>query len=277
MSFVAAAIGVGGSLLGGLIGAGASESAASQQAAAAMRGQDISKGMFDTVQGNEKPFLQAGQGAVGNLNYLLGIGGTPGDTSSGGPASVAPGAGGGYGSLNSPFTSDTFKSMSPAYQFQLQQGGQGVLNQNASAQGAESGAALKDLMSFNQGLAGTSFNNAFNQYQTQNNNIFGRLNSIATLGSNAGSNSATGASTFANGISNSAQNVGTALAGGTVGAANALTGGLQSAVPWLQSGAGGNPNANPNSYQNTAGQNVYTGISQNGGLGGGIGNMVADF
>ena len=67
------------------------------------------------------------------------------------------------------------------------------------------------------------------------------------MGSNAGSNSATGASTFANGISNSAQNVGTALAGGQVGVANAASGAINSAVPWLQAGfnSGGEQIYNP--------------------------------
>ena len=123
--------------------------------------------------------------------------------------------------------------MSPAYQFQSQQGAQGTLNQAAPSQGAESGAALSALQSYNQQFANTSFNNAFEQYQTQQNNIFGRLSQLATLGSNAGSNQATGASSFGNSVGNTFAGIGAAQAGGTVGAANAITGGLQGAAPFM--------------------------------------------
>ena len=180
--------------------------------------------MFNTEQSNEYPFIQGGAQAQGQLNYLLGQGGQT-DPRTGQPITSSAG---GYGSLNTPFNMDTFKSLTPQYGFNLQQGAQGTLNQDSNAQGAESGAALKDLMSFNQNYANNSFNSAFGNYQTQQNNIFNRLNSIATLGSNAGSNSATGASTFAQGIGNTASSIGASQAAGTIGAANSITGGLQS-------------------------------------------------
>ena len=251
MSFLAVAVGVGGAVLGGAIAAGGAESAAQTQANAALNAQNISQGMFNTQMTNQAPFRQAGYGAINQLNYLMGTGQQSDYNGPGGqPFSSSAG---GFGSLNAPFNAQTFKSMSPQYQFNLQQGGQGVLNQDASSLGAESPAALKDLMSFNQGYANNSYNSAFANYQTQQNNIFSRLNSIAGLGQAAASNQATGASSFANSIGNSAQNVGTTLAGGTVGAANALSGGVQSAVPWLQSGAGGsditfNPSAALNDW-----------------------------
>ena len=183
MSFVTAAIiGGGAALLGGIIQGQAAKSAASTQANASQQATNAQLGMFNQIQGNERPFINAGQGAQSQLNYLLGIG-KPGSTGTAGSSTA-----GGYGELNQPFNTSTWKSLSPAYQFQLQQGTQGVLNQSAGAQGAESGAALKDLMGYNQGMANTSFNNAFNMYQQQQNNVFSRLNQIATLGSNAGSN-----------------------------------------------------------------------------------------
>jgi hypothetical protein len=179
--------------------------------------------MFNTEQNNEAPFIQAGGQAQGQLNYLLGTGPqtNPDGTAISNPA-------GGYGSLNTPFNAANFKSQSPQYQFNLQQGAQGTLNQDSNAQGAESGAALKDLMSFNQGYANNSYNSAFANYQTQQNNIFNRLNSIATLGSNAGSNSATGASAFSGQIGNTLGSIGASQASGTIGSANALTGALNS-------------------------------------------------
>jgi hypothetical protein len=248
------AVGVGGaSLLGGIFGASASEQAAQQQAQAAEQAQQISEQEFQTITGQESPFIQSGYGSLGQLNYLLGNG-TPGTAAQpgvgmlGGNGSskafqgTAPVASssqaGSFGSLLSPFNVSNWQQLSPAYNFQMQQGQQNVLNSDAAGQGSLSGAALKDLTNYNQGLANTSFNNAFNQYQTQQGNIFSRLSGIAQLGQAAATNTGQQGTALAGQAGQAAQNIGTALAGGTVGAANAITGGLSSAAPWLAYGGG---------------------------------------
>jgi hypothetical protein len=124
---------------------------------------------------------------------------------------------GGYGSLVQPFTADTFHQYSPAYQFQLQQGQQGVLSGDASSRGALSGSAYKDLMDYNQNLANTSFNNAFNQYQTQQNNTYNRLFQLANLGQNAAANTGQQGTALTGQIGQALTNIGTAQAGGAVG------------------------------------------------------------
>lgn len=213
----------GASLVGGLLSSGAASEASRQQVAMEQQALQQQKSMFNTEQSNEAPYMGAGANAAGQLNYLMGSG--PQTNPDGTPISNAAG---GYGSLNKPFDMNDFKTQTPQYQFNLQQGGQGTLNQDSNAQGAESGAAMKDLMSFNQGFANNSYNSAFANYNTQQNNIFNRLNSIATLGSNAGSNSATGASAFSGQIGNTLGSIGASQAAGTIGSANAITGGLQS-------------------------------------------------
>lgn len=247
MSWVAVAVG-GASLLGGILGSNASSKAADQQAAAAANAQNISEREFNTITGQESPFMQSGYGAQGQLNYLLGIGtpGTQGVQSVGGSSQgVAPTAssspGGGYGSLLQPFNLSDWQQMSPAYNFQKQQGMQGVLNGDAAGQGSLSGSAQKDLINYNQGLANTSFNNAFNQYQTQQGNIFSRLSGIAQLGQASAANTGQQGTALAGQAAQSATNIGTAQAGGTIGSANAITGGLSSAAPWLAYGGGGSP------------------------------------
>lgn len=250
MSWVAVVGGVG-SIVGGLFGASASEDAAQQQAQAAINAQNISEREFNTITGQEQPFMQSGVGAQGQLNYLLGIG-TPGTAASGGNGTIgtvqgtAPTASsspaGGYGSLLTPFNLSNWQQLSPAYNFQSQQGRQGVLNADAAGQGALSGSAMKDLIDYNQNLANTSFNNAFNQYQTQQGNIFQRLSGIAQLGQAAAANTGQQGTALAGQAGQAAQNVGTALAGGTIGAANSITGALNSAPAWLAYGGGSNSN-----------------------------------
>jgi len=237
--------GVGGALISG----SAAQSAASTQAGAAENAQQISANEFNTITGQEQPFMNAGYGALSALNQGMGIG-------TNNPTAQAQGVG--FGSLSQPFTAQNFQQLSPAYQFQLQQGQQGVLNTDSSGQGALSGASQKDLIGYNQGMANTSFNNAFNQYQTQQGNIYSRLSNIANLGQNAASNTGQQGTALAGQQAQSAQNIGTALAGGQVGAANAYSGGISSLGSYLGAYGAGGPNSDPNYYNsNPSGGPTY--------------------
>lgn len=214
--------------------------------------------------------MQAGYGAQSQLNYLLGVG-TPG--AAGGGSGTTPGTAtsstaGGYGSLLQPFTAQYMQQYSPAYQFQLQQGQQGVLNSDATGQGALSGAALKDLTAYNQNYANTAYNNAFNQYQTQLGNTYSRLSSVAQLGQNAAANTGQQGTALAGSAAQSATNIGTAQAGGTVGAANAIAGGLSNAsLPWLAYGSGGSGGGftanDPGVFGASAANNQYANLAAN--------------
>lgn len=229
------------------IGAYGASTAAGDQSQAAANAQAISQNQFNTINGQEQPYNQSGMGALGQLNYLLGQG-TPGSATAGGAPTASSSTGGNYGSLVAPFTMQNFQQLSPAYNFQLQQGQQNVLNSDAAGQGSLSGSALKDLTNYNQSAANTSFNNAFNQYQTQQGNIFSRLSGIANLGQSAASQTAQSGTALAGQAAQSATNIGTAQAGGAVGTANAISGGLSSAaLPWLLNG-GGSQSFTPDSY-----------------------------
>jgi hypothetical protein len=175
-----------------------------------------------------------GIGPGGGISQLI-----PGGGGGAAPAGGAQGTGLGYGSLLQPFTQSNWQQLSPAYNFTLQQGRQGVLNADAAGQGSLSGAALKDLTNYNQSAALGSFNDAFNMYQTQQGNIFDRLAGITQLGQAAAANTGQQGTALAGNIAQSVTNAGTASAAGTVGAANAISGGLTSAIPWLYGSAGG--------------------------------------
>lgn len=186
-------------------------------------------------------WLNTGMGA-NNMRIPIGepTSGVPGGTTGGGMPTANRSAAGGYGSLLTPFTAENFKQLSPAYQFQLQQGQQGVMNASEGSQGSLSGSAMKDLIDYNQGLASTSFNNAFNQYQTQQGNIYSRLSDIANRGQNAAANTGQQGSALAGQVAQSVTNAGSAQAAGQIGSANAWSGaiGNLSSLPYLMSGGG---------------------------------------
>ena len=225
---------VAGAVLGGgLISAYGANRAASTQAGAQTQAANTQFQMFNTINGQEQPFIQAGSAATNQLNNLLGIGGNKN----------APG----YGSLTSQFTpADFLANQDPGYQFQLQQGGQAIRNADTPGVGALSGAALKDLMSFNQGLASTSYQNAFNRFQTQQQNIYSRLQGIASLGQNAASNVGNQGTALAGNAGSAQAAAGTSIAAGQVAGANALG---NSSVPLAYLLAGNGSNNSNADYQ----------------------------
>ena len=236
--------GVAAALVGAaVVGAGASAYSSHQQSKAANNATNQQEGMYDQTVGNEAPYRDIGVGAAGKLSDLLGTSGNTGAT--------------GYDSLTQPFTAqDYLNNQDPGYQFQLQQGQQALQNSQAADGGVLSGAALKGLINYNQGVASTGYQNAWNRWNTQQSNTYSRLGSLAQLGESAASNQASGASTFAGGISNTITGAGNAQASGTVGAANAVSNGATNLAGYYYlNGSGSAPpvtnGSNPNGFNGT--------------------------
>jgi hypothetical protein len=207
--------------------------AANKQASAQTNAANQQYQMFNTINQQEQPFIQAGQGALGQINAGLQSG----------------------GQFNSNFTAqDYLNNQDPGYQFQLQTGGQAIRNADTPTQGALSGSALKDLMGFNQGMAATGYQNAFNRYQTNTNNIFQRLQGIATLGQNAATQTGSQGVQLAGNAGAATAAAGASSAAGIVGATNAIG---NSSVPlgYLMN----QQNSNNNAAANTATDGQYAG------------------
>jgi hypothetical protein len=186
------------------VGAIGSVVASGKQASGQEQAANTQAGMFNTIVGQEQPFMQAGYGATTALTGQYGTAGAPG---------------------NAPFTQqDYLANQDPGYQFQLQTGGQALRNADTPGVGSLSGQSLKDLMTFNQGTAATGYQNAFNRYQTQNNNVFARLSGLAGLGQNAASNTGTAGTQLGTGIAQAQAGAAASQAGGIIGAGNAASG-----------------------------------------------------
>lgn len=162
-----------------------------------------------------------------------------------------------YGSFTKPFdVNEFYKYQDPGYWWRLQQGQQAVQNGAAAKDGALSGAALKDLMGYNQDMASTEYGNAFNRYQTTQGNIFSRLSSLAGLGQNAAAGVGNQGVQLAGQAGQALQNAGTAAGGGIVGAGNALAGGATNYGAYRYATGGPTGISNPttgiaDNYQNT--------------------------
>ncbi len=177
----------------------------------------------------------------------------PGVNASSAAPMGASGAPGSAGWLNHVFNAgDLNANLAPNYQFQLGQGLGEITNQNAAAGGAIGGNALSGLQSYAQNYAGNAYQQAFQNYTSQQGNIYGRLGSLAQLGQASATGSASGAPLFAQGMSNTITGAGNALAAGQVGTANALGGGASNiANSYLLSNLYQNQGGGGSSYLNT--------------------------
>lgn len=188
-----------GSLIGGIIGGvgsiiGGSKQASAEKAAANKAAETARLG-FDYLKGSPlaTEYLPAGGRANAAQADLLGIGGDP-------------------AAADNAFA--RFRD-STGYDFQMKQG-QDAIASSAAARGTlNSGATLKALMKYGQGLGG----NAFQQYLS---NLGGLaqsgLSAGASIGGAGSQAGATGAGAIANGYGNAAATKG-AMYGNAFGAA----------------------------------------------------------
>jgi hypothetical protein len=224
----------GAIVVGGVVSAVGSNMAAGQQASATKQAAQTQADMFNTITGQEQPFMTAGVGATNRLTDLLGTSGNTGAAD--------------YGSLTKPFTAaDYLNNQDPGYDFQLKTGAQATRNADTPGVGSLSGAALKDLTTFNQGMAATGYQNAFNRYQTQQNNTYARLSGVAGLGQNAASNTGTAGTSLGTGIAQAQAAGGAATAAGTLGATGSIAGSANSlaGLMYLNGGSGTSSTATP--------------------------------
>lgn len=196
MTWVTAALIVGGtSLVSGYMGSKAAKDAAGMQVEGTRYAADIQKEMFDILNEQQKPYREAGYGALTRINELL------------------PG-------LTKPVSREEILGL-PGYQFAIEQG-TGAARQNVNVGGGGSNvdrAAQKFATDY-------TLSTAMPQVIAQRQNIYNTLAGIAGIGQTAqGQTTTLGQNTAAN-MGQLAVGGANAAAAGTVGAANAWSGSL---------------------------------------------------
>lgn len=205
---VTALVAGGATIAGGLISAKAASDAAGHQVAAANHATDTQLQMFNTINDQGAPYRQAGQNALSTIT-----------------------------SMQPQFThsfdaSDLKSNLAPNYQFQLDQGLGAVKNAGNMQTGLLSGNSLRAVNDYAQNYAGGAYQQAFNNYNAQQTNIFNRLSNVAGLGQTQNQTTAQAGTTAAGNAGNAIIGGGAAQAAGSVGTANALSGGLTNAASW---------------------------------------------
>lgn len=224
---------VASAVIGGissLFGAGASAYGASQQASAAGNAAQVQQNMFNQTQHNLKPFIEGGQTEFSNLLNAI-------------------------PELSKPFN-PTMQDLAatPGYQFVLGQGLRATQNGSAAQGLGRSGPALAGAANYAEGLAGTTYQQQFQNYLAQNQQRYNMLAGPASLGEQAAAGQGGISAQVGQNIGNSIIGQGNAIAGGAVGVANSLQGGA-------------------NNYLQYALMQSLLANQQNGGIGGGGGSI----
>lgn len=214
MSWAAVAVGVGGAVVGGV----ASNSAAKKQAGAADQAGQISQDQYEQTRTDLMPYQDAGQVTLKELMLRMGI-----LNERSGMNYNEQQASPNFGQLTDEFGLDDFEK-SPAYQFNLDQGMEAINKSAAAKQKYYAPATLQDIGKYAQGLASNEFQNAFNNNNTNENNLFSRLSGIANSGQNAAAQVGTFGSQAAGQAGEAAMGAGNAQAAGIMGGANAIAG-----------------------------------------------------
>lgn len=201
---IGALVGAGASLLGGLFGGSSAKKAAQAQADAMREAARMQQEMYYQTRDDLSPWRHLGSDAVEAIGGELGL---------------VPG-------LASNFQT------TPGYQFQVQEGERGVVNNLAALGMRDSGAALKELEKFRQGLAAQEYGN-----------YFARLMGLSGAGQNAAAQTGSLGAQAAAGAGMHTANAGSALGAGVMGSTNMLLGGLGGAANFFgqMQGAGGSP------------------------------------
>jgi len=193
-----------------LYGANAAQQAGSAQAAAASRAADLQYQQFRDTAALQEPFRQAGVRALPQLEAQR---------------NMMPGA----------FTGTVDLTQDPGYAFRLSEG-QKALDRSAAARGGLiSGGALKAAQRFGQDLGSQEYQNAYNRALTGYNadvareaTGYNRLAALAGYGQTATGQIGAAGQNMASNVGNLMTSGAAANAAGSVGSANALTGGLGS-------------------------------------------------
>ena len=217
-----AALVLGGAALAGTAGsmyasnqaakaqASAARGAAAEARAAGEKAADVQERMFNRQVELQEPFREAGLTAQNRMLTLLGL--------EGGEAGAPD-----YGRYAKDFTMADFEA-DPGYGFRMSEGMKALERSAAARGGLLSGATLKGIERFGQGLASEEYLNAFNRYQTNRANQLNPLQSLYGSGQTSANalTSAAGATGagMANTYMGAGQGVGSALIAGGQGRAS---------------------------------------------------------
>lgn len=199
---------VGSAVIGGVSSSIAGSKAAKAQKAAADKSAEVQQYMYDTSRADFAPWRDVGKSALYKLAGMYGVGTGTGGTGTTGAAGSSD-ASAPYGGFEA----------SPGYQWRLDQGVQAA-ERSASSRGLlGSGAAMKAVQRYGEGLASSEYENYTN-----------RLASLAGVGQSATQSTSAAGQNAANGMSQAYTQAGNATASSYLNTGNAVNSGINNVL-----------------------------------------------
>jgi hypothetical protein len=215
----------GASIVSGAMGARAAKSAAQTTADATVRAQEIQREMYEQGRQDLAPYRGLGYGALTEIGGAM-AGRQPIYDDQGNITGFQTGT----GYLTGQLTPEKIKEyLDPSMAFRMKYGTQATERLQNVGQGAFSGNTLRALNEYGQGLASTEFGNAFGRAQGERKDIYNILANIAGMGQGAVNTGVSAGQSTAQSLGQLGVGGAQAQAAGTVGAANAISGGIQNA------------------------------------------------
>jgi len=188
-AWVATAI-VGSAVVGGLSTAYAANKASDAQTAGFDKASQIAQQQYQQTRSDLQPYRDIGSEAGSKLMSRI-------------------------DELTKPITMDQATlEQTPGYQFNLTQGLKAAQNSAAARGLGTSGAAFKGATTFATGLADSTYQNQFNNANTNQTNAYNRLKALVDTGANAATGTAAAGTSAANTSASAAGAAGNAQAAG---------------------------------------------------------------
>lgn len=266
---VAAGITAASGLLGAGVSAYGANKAANAQVAAQQAAIAAQKEMFEKSQANLQPFIQGGSSQIGTLQNFIN------PNAKTGPLSNAMGLND-INNPNSPLSQllklttpgadmTSVLEKTPGFQFMSKYGTKSAQNALAArGLGGPGGALARGISDYNQGLAGTQWQNIVSALQGAIG--AGTSNNLAAFGQGAGAlqNLVNTGANAAAGLANNATTTGQGIASSQSGIGNAQAAGYNSMANSIGNALGGVGNTIGNQMiMNNAMNKMYPGGSQN--------------
>ena len=191
-----AALGAGASIIG-------SNKAASAASDASNSSNELQRYMYDQNRADQQPFYNAGVGAVNQLAQMVGPG----------------------GQYSRPFTMADYQQ-DPGYQFRLTEGMKALERTAAARGGLLSGATLKAAQRYGQDAASSEYQNAYNRFYNDRNQMLNPLQSLAGVGQTSANQLGQVGQNYAGAVGNNNMMGAQARGSAYVGGANAINGGI---------------------------------------------------
>lgn len=202
MSWVA--VGVGASVVSGMMGSSAAKRAGRAQAAATREATALQRQMYNTTRNDLAQYRDVGSKYTGELDKAM-------------------------PELTKSFTMSDFNK-DPGYDFRMAEGAKALERSAAARGGLMGGAAGKAMARYGQDYASNEYSNAYNRFNSDRDQRYNKLSQLSSMGQNAAAQTGQASQNFANQAGANIIGGGNAQAASSIAGSNAWSNAIEQGI-----------------------------------------------